>query len=406
MRHFRTATPADVGGLIGLLLRSFPRPGRVEDDVRRGLEDNVWGTWEDLWLGEEDGAPAAMAWSYPYAVRAWDVELATAGIGAVAVAADQRRRGWARDLLRHVQAAAIDAGRTFSMLYPFRVDFYRSLGWGVAELREEHVFAASALPRSEEARRVRVGTAAELDELLPVYRRFRHGRNGLLDRDGAGWMKLLLLRGLPFVAVYEGDGGPEGYLFYRHVQERPQLATQRLVVEELVWTTDAAWRGLWGFVRDLEDQVDVVSHVPREPDGITAYLQNPVPADAPTFARLYPRTSERGPGVMAKILDPIRVAGERTYGPGAGSLQVRLTDPLDDRELAFSLRVADGRGTCGPPADAGEHLETDLATWTELQCGTVTVAQAIRNGSARGALDAGRWGGIFWRGAFGTFEHF
>lgn len=406
MRRFRTATPADVDPLVGLLLRSFPRPGRADDDVRRGLEDNVWGTWDDLWLGEEDGTPAAMAWSYPYSVRAWDADLSTAGIGAVAVAADQRRRGWARELLRHLQAEALTAGRTLSMLYPFRVDFYRSLGWGVAELREEHRFPVASLPRSDEARRVRVGTAAELDELLPVYQRFRHTRNGLLDRDGAGWMKLLLFRGVPFVAVYEGDAGPEGYLFYRHVQDRPALAVQRIQVDELVWTTDAAWRGLWGFVRDLEDQADVVSYMPREDDGILAYLQNPVPVDAPTFGRLYPRTSERGPGIMAKILDPIRVAAERTYGPGSGSLQVRLTDPLDDRELAFSLRIADGRGASGPPGDAGEHLHTDLATWTELQCGTVTVAQAIRNGAARGALDGERWDGLFRRGAFGTFEHF
>jgi predicted acetyltransferase len=407
MRTFRTAEPDDVDRLVSLLIRSFPRPERQEADVRRWLEENAWGTWSDLWLGQEDGGPAAtMAWMYPFAIRAWEADWPTAGIGAVAVAADQRRRAWARDLLRHLQIEALAAQRPLAALYPFRVDFYRTMGYGVAELREEHRFAAAELPRSEEARRVRVGTVAELDMLLGVYQRFRRHRNGLLDRDGAAWMKILLFRGLPFVAIHEGAAGAEGYLFYRLVQDRPLLTTQRLQVEELVWTTDAAWRGLWGFVRDLEDQVDSVSYMPREPDGIGAYLRNPIPADAPTFGRIYGRTAERGPGLMVKILDPIRVARGRAYGSGAGSLQLRLTDPLDGREIAFGLRVADGQGTTGPPADTGEQLRTDLATWTELQCGTVTVAQAIRNGAAEGRLDAERWDHILVRGSFGAFEHF
>jgi predicted acetyltransferase len=407
-RRFRPAAPSDLDRLVSIAIRSYPVPERPEDSIRDAFADNPWSRWEDIVVGEVDGLHVAQAFLHPFTLGAWGATFGAGGLGSVAVAADHRRQGWARDLVRHCQQVAADRGWPFIILYPFRPDFYRRLGWGIAECRGTVHVRADAIPPADGADRVRAATVAEAAELVDVYHAWAKHRNGFLVRDPGAWLKRLL-RQPPFVGIYHGASGIEGYVLYRIEGIGPNFLHQKVIVTELVWTTDVAWRALWGFVGRQSDQVAEVVYEPRGDDGFIHHLENASLPGTPIVGGGFHRIGERVVGTMAKIIDPAAVARARRYGPGRGAIRITVSDPLfADRQETFELEVADGEGRIGSGGKSDGILITSSATWAAVQCGALSLRHAHRLGQVEitGEVDIAVWSETFATDGWGIFEMF
>lgn len=408
-RTFRTAKPSDVNALASLALRAYPVPGRTVESIREHFVDSPWSTLDDVYIGEVDGEPAASAFMHPFRVHAWGREWRAGGLGGVAVAPDQRRAGWGRALVRHCQDVCKERGWPLMPLYPFRADFYARLGWGVAETREVYTLPVASIPDDPEAGSVRAVTLAEAESLLPVYEAFARRRNGHLARTGASWMKILLRR-LPFLAIHEGKDGADGYMLYKVESAGTHFLHQRLCIQELVWTSDLAWRGLLGFVRRQSDQIAEVSYEAREDDALIHYASHPSLADGPILGGAFHMVSRRGLGVMMKILDPAATIEARRFGAGAGAIDVSIHDPLTDETMHVSLEVEGGRGRAERPGrsngGASRSLATDSGTWAAMECGALTLAHAVRLGKVEMSGDTALWDTLLRAPRWQIFEGF
>ena len=188
-KRFRPATESDLDRLVSIAVRAYPVPERPEDSVRDAFADNPWSSWVDIVVGEVGGVHVAQAFLHPFALQAWGTTLAAGGLGSVAVAPDHRRQGWARDLVRHCQEVARDRGWPFIILYPFRPDFYRRLGWGIVECRGTVHVRADAIPHDPGTDRVRAATVAEAtrdSNPRPTVRRAAPNPDGPARSNGCG----------------------------------------------------------------------------------------------------------------------------------------------------------------------------------------------------------------------------
>jgi predicted acetyltransferase len=405
-RFFRTATERDVNTLASIALRAYPVPDRPVDSIREHFLDSPWSTLDDVYVGEVGGEIAASAFLHPFRVYAWGHQLGAGGLGAVAVAPDKRRSGWARDLVRHCQLVCMERGWPLMPLYPFRADFYARLGWGVAETREVFTFPVAEIPDDPAADDVHSAMLGEAETLIPVYERFALARNGHVARTAAGWMKILLRR-VPFLVVHEGAEGVDGYMLYKVEPAGKHFLHQRMRIQELVWTTDAAWRGLLGYVRRQADQIAEVAYESREDDGIMHHAGHPSLPDGPILGGAFHQVSNRGLGVMMKIVDPLATLAVRTFGAGEGALHVELHDPLLESTSTFDLEVSGGRGRAGHvEARARDRLLIGTGAWAAIECGALTLAHAVRMGKAQMSGDSARWDAILRAPRWQIFEGF
>lgn len=405
-RTFRTAKAADVNALASMAMRAYPVPDRSVESIREHFADSPWSTLDDVYICEIAGSPAASAFMHPFRVFAWGTTWRAGGLGGVAVAPDRRRLGVARGLVRHCQSVCRERGWPLMPLYPFRVDFYAKLGWGVAETRDVYTLPVASIPDDPAAASVRVVTLAEAEHLLPVYEAFAERRNGHLARSGASWMKILLRR-LPFLAVHEGADGPDGYMLYKVEAAGTHFLHQRMRIQELVWTTDAAWRGLLGFVRRQSDQIAEVAYEAREDDALIHHAAHPSVPDGPIVGGAFHMVSRRGIGIMMKILDPKATIAARRFGPGAGALDVTIHDPLTEESASFRLDVEDGRGRASDAGSGRAHtLTLDSGTWAAMECGALTLAQASRLGKIELSGDLSRWDATLRAPRWQIFEGF
>jgi predicted acetyltransferase len=167
--HIRPARRTDVEALVELSLRAY----RVSSaEARREFyTDHPRFELKDVRVGELEGELVASLVLYPFQAYVRGERLAVTGIGSVAVSPEHRRRGVADALLRSALHEMCERGDAWSLLYPFRGDFYRRLGWGLVETPTLLSAPPSSLPASDEARRVRRARGADRPLVQALYER-------------------------------------------------------------------------------------------------------------------------------------------------------------------------------------------------------------------------------------------
>jgi GNAT superfamily N-acetyltransferase len=134
-----------------------------------------------LELGDEVVASLVL---YPLHAYVRGERIPLTGIGSVAVSPEHRRRGVADALLRSTLGEMRERGDGWSMLYPFRGEFYRRFGWGLIETPTMLSVPPAVLPASDEARHVRRARTADHAVVQALYERVAQARGHWHSRAG------------------------------------------------------------------------------------------------------------------------------------------------------------------------------------------------------------------------------
>ena len=314
-----------------------------------------------VYVVEEDGEVRASATVLPMEASVEGQPRPMGGVAAVAAHPAYRRRGFAGKLMRAAMDGMRERGMNISMLHPFSYSFYRAFGYELATEAIKYTLKPTDLPTSGEQRRVRAYAEDDLPRIMKLLKEWAAEHPCCPRRGEARWRQVLAREGQE-AAVYEGKGGPEGYLLYQQTAgggEPPRT----LDVSELVARTPEARAGLLSFAAAYDPtDFKVLLSVPRgEP--LHPYLD-----DADVEARLEPE-------FMLRLVD---------VGGALGLLGREPEEPLilevaDDvlPQNAGPYTVGDGvvRG-----AEAAERVQIDVRRLAQLYAGYLPARQLARRG--------------------------
>jgi predicted acetyltransferase len=378
------AAEDDIGDLGRMIAHSFPGPTRTIAWWQEQLRNPVFGGGaETLLVGSERGLPAAAC--QLHALKQWvgGESLRCAGVGTVAVSPAYRRRGIGAELVTAALRAARDRGDIVSALYPFRVAFYRRLGYGQAGEALQYRVAPETLPDSPE--RLRVGLldgTGETADAFRLYQRWARTQNGQLERSARLWIGVVGAPDTALAGYRAEDGSLEGYAFvvYRAGDSSPD---RYLDVEELVWTTPRARRGLYAWLASLGDQWSelVIRALPSHRLG--DWIREPrLPRGSAPVWRLWAPAATLLQGTMFRLLDARACWQRRRVQPGA-PLRVRIEladDQLEDNSGSFRLVLEDENIVVDDGGDADLTLRTDVSTLSRLYIASLTPTGALGAG--------------------------
>jgi len=330
----RAARRTDLEALVDLSLRAY----RVSSaEARREFyTDHPRFQLKDVRVGELDGALVASLVLYPFHAYVRGERLALTGIGSVAVSPEHRRRGIADALLRSTLGEMRARGDAWSMLYPFRGEFYRRFGWGLVETPTLLSLPPALLPASNEAHHVRRMRTADRPLIQALYEKVVQQRgHWALARRPAWWERRLWGYEGEWLVHERAPGDVDGYV---QLQVDSSDGPWKLVitVNELVAATPEAHRGLVGYLSTQRDQaVEVVM--------ATA-------ADAAWATELADAANLRG----EMKLGVLRSAGHAGYGAMLRVLDVKAAletlpvDPDARGDVVLEVRDATLPANAGP----------------------------------------------------------
>lgn len=339
---------------------------------------------EDRLVGEWDGQIVTAMTCIPFTVWVAGAPQKMLGLAGVVVAPEARRYGVASQLVVEGMRRSLAGGATLAGLYPFRHDFYASLGYAVAVERRTWLFNPHDMPVYPERERVRRARSGDLERVMASYDRVMRGAMLMAERSKVYWEQRVLSDGKNFLTIYEDEAGEvRGYFVFTY-KDIPGNHMPRLVISEFLVENEEAKRGLFGFVAALRDQFHEVACTLPNDERLELRLANPRESGMikGSIAELYgPKTLF---GAMIRVLDVERALAARAlYDDASGRVRVAIEDRrLPENGGAFDLTFDDGRlEVARADGDAPEHAASmSVNVFSQLYTGFATASEMRRAG--------------------------
>ena len=255
-------------------------------------------------VAERDGAVVGAMRLYDYQMNVHGRDALAGGVGSVAVGLAHKRQGIARALIAWYLEHYRRRGAAFAILHPFRLDFYRALGFGYGTPVHRFRFAPSVLRNGAARGTVRLLGPSDYDVFCACYERVRAATHGLIARHRAPTERALADAELRYVAV-EHDGAVHGFMQTSVINAPDDRLRNRdeLLVRDLAYEDETYLAALLGYLRSQRDQFARIVIESQDP---ALYLAASDPRDGSDEAVAPPathRVATTGLGMMYRILD-------------------------------------------------------------------------------------------------------
>jgi predicted acetyltransferase len=377
--QIRPVGPGEFDGFVATLeLIAGRQPSEeVLEDARAAIDPG-----RTLAVFEEDTMIAGTSWDVLELTVPGPVVLPAARLMQAGVLPTHRHQGVMTQLLVR---EAVDIGRAGLPLAMFTTTgpgIYRRIGYGPAttsvELEVETVHAALDVPIGTEGRMRVIGGEEAARTVRDVFERHRRLQPGQVLRTDAFWRVWGVDRpryrrsdaSERFVAVYETDGGADGYVTYRLGYGSPRDDPVRtFLVEDLVAVTDVARRSLWAFCLGFRQAARVVAENVPPDDPVRWMLADP--------RRL--RLLRAREFLWVRLADVATALSARAYG-AADTLVFDVRDSVwPENARRFRLVAAAEEAECAPTGEEAD-LALDVADLSSAYLGDVAFATLSRAG--------------------------
>jgi predicted acetyltransferase len=335
--------PALLAALARLMVDAYPIMGIDTSAALAAFAERFVHLMRDddpVWvIAERGGVLAGAMRLYDYQMNVRGRDALTGGVGSVAVARTHKRRGIARALIAWYLDHYRARNAPFAVLHPFRLDFYRALGFGYGTPFHRFSFAPAAL-RDDGARgTVRALGEGDLDALLACYERVRANTNGLIAKHRAVTERALADAASRYVVVE--DAGTVRAFMQTSVTAADRALRNRdeLVVRDLAFEDESYLAALLGYLRGQRDQF---ARIVIESQDAAFHLAASDPRDGSDVSVSPPaahRVAETGLGVMYRILDVERALAHVPGTTAPFALRLVVDDPFHpDTAGAWTFR--------------------------------------------------------------------
>ncbi len=389
MREIRPLRQEDWDDYVKISMNAYPgmrvNTAVEQDRLRnRGQRMNADPTITFYGLFE-NGALRGVMRLHDFTMRLHGVDLSAGGVGAVAVDLYHKKRRIAYDLIQFFLDHYRERGAPLAVLYPFRPDFYREMGFGYG--RKMNRYRIKPADLSGDGRRENVVPLTNRDRhaLVACYNRFMAQNNGLMALSDFAVHTFFHSPKLR-LAGYWQDGLLRGYLVFRFEPlGEENFLRNDLVVRHLVYETPEALRGLLAFLHSQADQIErIILHTQEE--DFHLLLADPRNGRAALMPSVYHETNTQGTGIMYRLIDLPRyfaLLRERDFGGQTVRLRVTLADsfyPVNGG--SWLVDFADGRARLGESGDYDVEIRLDVAEFSSLAVGATDFRRLMTYGLA------------------------
>ncbi len=174
------------------------------------------------------------------------------GITAVGTYPEYSGHGLMESLIMECLQQMRDEERYISYLFPYSIPYYRKKGWEIMSDIVEFQVKDTQLPHysglNGKIRRV----DPKHEDVVTIYARYANKTHGVMVRNSIAWNEKFQEDfweekfidsdvKLQAAVYYDEEDDPQGYLFYRIMEEN-------YYIDEIVYLQEEARKGLWNFV--------------------------------------------------------------------------------------------------------------------------------------------------------------
>jgi predicted acetyltransferase len=385
--EIRSLNEQDFPAMVNLESEAYPGIKITTEEEKRKLAEKLLEQAKDPSLhfygAYRENLLVGVMRLHDFSMQCYEAQISTGGVGSIAVDFLHKKEKIARDLILYYMDHYAHLGASMAVLYPFRPDFYRQMGFGYGTKMNRYEIKPQYFPagKKEHVRRLE---KADRELLLACYQRVMPKTHGLIAKGKADLDRLFNPPANHLLGVQIGDE-VQGYLMYRFASKRPDnFIHNDMHVYELVYENPAALHELLAFLHSQADQIhDIVLY--SQDEDLHHLFSDPRNPSENLFHSISHETNTQGVGLMYRLLDTRKwfelMAGHNFNGQ---TLTVKFNvqdDLLPHNNSSLLVQFDHGRALLGQEIYDVE-VSMDVSDLSSLVMGCVQFRSLLNYGRA------------------------
>lgn len=319
---------------------------------------------------------------YDYDMNLFGEMVGVGGIGLVAVELLNKKEYVAKQMLSFFLDMYREKQAPLALLYPFRPDFYRQMGFGYGTKINQYRFRPSALPQRRAKSNLRNLERSDAPELQACYNRYARNTHGMILGQLNQFERMFEDPDLRIIG-YQAKDGLRGYLTFKF-ELGDYFIQNDLHIVDLIYEDREALSELMAFLASQFDQVRVIQFNTHD-DSFQHQLGDPRDDREILIPSVFHSSNVQGVGLMYRLLSVsnfFKATTRHNFGNQTCALKITLVDSfLAENSGSTIIHFEEGRAKI---AEAGFDLEIalDVAEFSSLVMGVVSFSKLYEYGLA------------------------
>lgn len=313
------------------------------------------------------------------------IRVKAGGLGLVAVGLPYKKEKVAMEMVRYFLDYFREKGVAITMLYPFRPDFYKQMGFGFGTKMNQYRIKPKAFPKGNTKRNIQFFDVSDRQLLLDCHNRFAAAKHGMIEKTQAELENVLSVPENKLI-VYKTEGRIQGYmLFTFRKASESNLLINDIFVKEFIYENQDVLRELLTFLQTQEDQINRV--VFNTLDENFHYLfSDPLNGSDNLFTSVYHETNIQGAGLMYRIVDTKTLfynLSDHNFNGRSCKLKISLRDDfLEGNDGTTVIHFIDGKAHTVNDGSYEAEMQIGVSAFSSLIMGAVSLMALLDYGLA------------------------
>jgi predicted acetyltransferase len=319
---------------------------------------------------------------YDFTMNMFETPLLVGGVGLVAVDLLHKREKVCKDMISFFLHRYRKKRACLTLLYPFRPDFYKQMGFGFGTKMHEYIFTPDTLPTWKKDH-IHILTEADKQELWDCYTRFARTTHGMIEKKEFEIDRLFSNQEYTIIGYKRGDR-ILGYLVVTFKNDQAHFVINDMVVKEFIYETRAAFLELITFLQTQYDQIRFI--IFRTQDRYFHHLlDDPRDTSGNIMPVAYHQSNTSGVGLMYRIIDVpqfFTLLKPHSFGNESCALKITVRNTfLEENDGSVIIAFKEGIPVLGKKEFAVE-IEMDISDFSSMALGVVPFSRLYQYGLA------------------------
>jgi len=304
--HFRELKETEIKDFLHIRNRVYPTFAGTVEDIEKSIDRYKKIFSKDIVtpigaFSENEKLLGTMI-LYDFTINFRGQAIRTGGIGGVGVDLVYKKRHICRDMMHFGLQRFMKQGIHSSILHPFRVDFYKKMGYGLLTPFHNYPIPTERIENCELAKQVTFLNEVDIKDISECYDIHFTRTNGEIKRNPQ-WPNAMLNNHTNIVVGYRENGKLIAYAICSPVKlSDDNFLRHDLKINEFITLNTAGRKAIMGFLRTQADQFENIRFYSQD-DTFYHQFNNPADAKKALFPHANHSMASVSTGLMFRILD-------------------------------------------------------------------------------------------------------
>lgn len=387
MGNIRKLKKSEFGTFADMLLDAFPGMDLKGEEGKKKLI--AWFTdlhkkgSNSFALGHFENGKMTGGMRYiDFKMTFLDRHINAGGLGIVAVGLLDKKKHVARDMVRAFIDYYEKKNTYVTLLYPFRPDFYRRMGYGLSTPIYNHRINTAAIPDRGNKDNVRFLTIKDAEAMLDCHNTFVDANNGMI-RMNLNEMTRILKGPYKIIASFRKKKlGAFAVFNFKKVSDTTFIKNDINVL--LMTSNDPdCLMDLFSFFHVQKDQAEAV-RIMKQEHSLIYTLIDPRGAEGEVIEPVSHICGKWGMGIMIRITQPekfLRQLAKHNFNNSNLSIRFNINDDFLSRKHDFTITMKNGYISKNTKPQCTVNIDT--AEFSSMLSGAVTFRELYDKGAAQ-----------------------